>query len=184
MMRMIAAFKKARFSLWYLIGFFLVLLGNFSFAISDFDRGMLFRVLTTRFDDSGNLSWKLRADEITPKGNSLYLVENPVLQTIHANGNITEANTSRGFFDLDEGKAEGPALMVVRGNGFGMSGIDWHGNKRVGVTDIECFSAKMVNCLFNQLNPNHWHPSTWIRRMAFQNQIPKGKRKRFNFCRS
>ena len=51
------------------------------------------------FDDSGNLSWKLRADEITPKGNSLYLVENPVLQTIHANGNITEANTSRGFFD-------------------------------------------------------------------------------------
>ena len=101
MMRMIAASKKARFSIWYLIGFFLVLLCNFSLAVSDFDRGnALQKVLTTRFDDSGNLSWKLRADEITPKGNSLYLVENPVLQTIHANGNITEANTSRGFFDL------------------------------------------------------------------------------------
>lgn len=133
MMRMIAAFKKVRFSLLYLIGFFLVLLCNFSFAISDFDRGnALQKVLTTRFDDSGNLSWKLRADEITPKGNSLYLVENPVLQTIHANGNITEANTSRGFFDLDEGKAEGPALMVVRGNGFGMSGIDWVWQQKSG----------------------------------------------------
>ena len=134
MMRMIAAFKKARFSIWYLIGFFLILLGNFSFAVSDFDRGnALQKVLTTRFDDSGNLSWKLRADKITPKGNSLYLVENPVLQTIHANGNITEANTSRGFFDLDEGKAEGPALMVVRGNGFGMSGIDWVWQQKSGL---------------------------------------------------
>ena len=77
------------------------------------------------FDGEGRLNWRLKAKEVLPAGENEYEAKDPILRTVAGFGGITDATTTEGVFNVQQGMASGHDTLRVQGDGFFAQGEDW-----------------------------------------------------------
>ena len=88
------------------------------------------KVTIPSFGPSGEVIWRLKAEEVTPLDQSQYHVLSPNLITISQNSFLTDAWSKEGLFDIKNGIAKGNSILEVKGIGFQAKGKTWEWRER------------------------------------------------------
>ena len=110
------------------------------------------------FDGEGRLNWRLKAKEVLPAGENEYEAKDPILRTVAGFGRITDATTTEGVFNVQQGMASGHDTLRVQGDGFLPRAKIGCGRKKLRMEFIKWLFVRMVWSPFHQTIPHGSRP--------------------------